>query len=136
MRLIVTGVDAQGRSTVVDERPFTTDPVSVVSATVFSTGESPPALERPLTVPARPQACPPGTSLWQVYSMPPNAQFELHRTNTLDYDHVLAGSASLILETGEVGIGPGDCVVVADVVHGFRVGPDGLVLSVMFLGLK
>ncbi len=66
---------------------------------------------------------------------PPNVDAYLHRSDTLDYDCVLSGMVTLVLEDGEVDLHTGDTVVIPGVLHGWRSGPDGAVSSAIVLGL-
>jgi uncharacterized cupin superfamily protein len=43
-----------------------------------------------------------------------------HTTNTVDYVMVLEGEITLELDTGEVALGPGDCVVQRSTRHAWR----------------
>jgi quercetin dioxygenase-like cupin family protein len=74
-------------------------------------------------------------SRWILVKWPPGADAFFHRTDTLDYDVVLSGQVTLLLEDGEVVLDAGDSVVIPGVVHGWRAGPEGCVSSVVVLAL-
>jgi uncharacterized cupin superfamily protein len=80
---------------------------------------------------------PPGGSAWRVFEVPPDAQMReamknavgriegmeadgFHTTQTIDYVMVLEGEISLELDTGEVLLKPGDCVVQRGTRHAWR----------------
>lgn len=44
----------------------------------------------------------------------------MHATDTIDYLVVVSGELVLVLETGEVTLGPGDFIVDRGVIHGWR----------------
>lgn len=128
MRQIVTGIDEAGSSCIVEE------------STVGSAGKA--FYESPSTLAPRPPgkgqfvdvAVPVGTNRWMVMDLAPGFKFEMHHTDTIDLDTVLAGSIDLILDDGRHSCTVGDCVVVTGVDHAWEVGPDGCTLSVVFLG--
>ena len=80
---------------------------------------------------------PAGGSAWRVFTVPPDAQMReamasaaadmegieadgMHTTQTIDYVMVLEGEISLELDTGEVLLKPGDCVVQRGTRHAWR----------------
>jgi quercetin dioxygenase-like cupin family protein len=69
-----------------------------------------------------------------VVHFPPGASSELHHTDTVDYDVVLAGSIDLILDGGNHRLEAGDCTVITGIDHNWQAGPDGCTLSVTLLG--
>lgn len=77
---------------------------------------------------------PPGATRWRVVTMGAGWQAAMHKTNTIDYDVVLAGDLELVLEDGAVSLAPGDVVVLPGVVHGWRAGPHGASMAVTMLG--
>jgi hypothetical protein len=78
--------------------------------------------------------CPSGSVLWTVFSQAPGEEFPLHYTATLDFNLVVAGSTTLILEEGEAHLDAGDCVLVNGLPHGWRAGPQGCELSNVLVG--
>jgi quercetin dioxygenase-like cupin family protein len=135
VRFIVTGTDAQQRSTVVGEDTIEVG-AGAGSTPLWSTQTSPPAVDRPSVDPAYTPVAVAGSTSWRLWELAPGAEIGLHRTNTLDYDTIVHGSGVLVLETAEVELGPGDNVVIPDVLHGWRAGPDGLAASIVLIGLE
>jgi mannose-6-phosphate isomerase-like protein (cupin superfamily) len=135
VRRVVTGVDDEGRSTVIADSDafggdawaevWLTDPAHGLDA-VVDPREGPMVLEPP-----------PGGTAWRVFTVPPDAVLRerlartagsipgiepdgFHTTGTVDYVMVLEGEISLELDTGEVALGPGDCVVQRGTRHAWR----------------
>jgi mannose-6-phosphate isomerase-like protein (cupin superfamily) len=134
-RRVVTGTDQQGRSTFVSDgeafggdawaEVWITDPAQGIDALV-DPRDGLMVLEPP-----------PGGSAWRVFQVPPDAvmreamagaagQIEgleadgFHTTQTVDYVMVLDGEIALELDTGEVTLHPGDCVVQRGTRHAWR----------------
>ena len=72
-----------------------------------------------------------GQLLWRVVRMDPLREDAPHETATTDIDTVLFGWIELVLDTGRVRLNAGDSVVIPGVPHGWSVGPEGCVLSVV-----
>lgn len=158
MRRIVTGVGADGRSTVfADGEPpvtFHSDgtaaparvdawsraPVPTGEAVVhqlWALGAEPRrGIGDPTTAMTGPEFdTPAGETSWIVTQMGPHLDVPMHSTPTVDYGLVLAGRVELGLETGSVSLGPGDTVVVDAVLHSWRTGPEGCVIATVQVGL-
>lgn len=135
VRRVVTGLDDQGRSTFLSDGPahggdawaeiWITDPALGPDAVVdpdFGTSVLEP---------------PPGGTAFRVFHVPTDEDMRarmrdavgriegveadgFHTTRTLDYVMVLEGQISLELDTGEVLLGPGDCVVQRGTRHAWR----------------
>lgn len=58
----------------------------------------------------------------------------MHYTATVDFDFVVGGSTTLVLESDEVALEPGDCVLIPGVPHAWRAGPDGCELCNVLIG--
>ncbi len=134
MRRVVTAVDADGHSCVVEEAELGAPDEQLLQVGIFATdtvmpGPRPAGRGADLDL-----GVPPGHTRWLVVHWPPDATAHLHHTDTLDYDTVLAGSIDLILDDGDHHLDPGDCVVVTGVDHNWRAGPEGCTLSVVLLG--
>jgi naringenin degradation protein FdeH len=166
MRRIVTGNGRDGRSTVVhDGGPPTVfrfgaegDPHAAIPERL---GELPPSLAAETSAVAELWAtdevldaasaaaatdatatgdwdveCPPGGTRCRLVRYGPGLTAPLHRTATLDYDMVLAGSVDLLLEDGtEVAMTADDVVVIPGIVHGWRAGPEGCTMFIVMSGL-
>jgi hypothetical protein len=138
VRRFVTGVDANGRSCVVEETTMTPladpDNPGFSSALAGRTDSSPPA--------ARPEGVghhvdlglAPGLVQWLIVDYPANLEFPAHHTDTVDFDLLLEGHLVLVLDDGEHPLEPGDVVVVNGVDHGWKTGPSGCRLSVCSVG--
>jgi len=138
MQHVVTGLGPDGRSTVLERRDLSSPPGErVVVETVWSTQQLPPGVPQPLHTQGEPAdiGVPQVGSSWLIVKWPPGADAYLHRSDTLDYDCVLSGQVTLVLEDGEVELHAGDSVVIPGVLHGWRAGPDGAVSSAIVLGL-
>lgn len=131
----MTGVDEHGRSTVVADgeafggdtwaEVWVTDPAHGLDALV-DPHDGPMVLEPPA-----------GGSAWRVFSLAPDAVLRarlidaaaripglepdgFHVTQTVDLVMVLEGEVSLELDTGEVPLRTGDCVVQRGTRHAWR----------------
>lgn len=137
-RLLITGVDAAGRSCAVqdDQATLQGDPSfqSLVYSVLYSTPSAP-------SIPKGGRAANPldlgvaaGTVNWLLIEYAPGAEFSMHHTDTVDLDTVLSGSVELTLGDGTHPLAAGDSVVVTGVDHAWRAGPDGCRLSVVAIG--
>jgi mannose-6-phosphate isomerase-like protein (cupin superfamily) len=135
VRRVVTGVDEEGRSTFLSDGPafggdrwaevWLTDPVNGLDA-VADPRQGTGVLEPPA-----------GGAAWRVFEVPPDSvmreriaeavgQIEgleadgFHTTQTIDFVMVLEGEIALELDTGEVMLRPGDCVVQRATRHAWR----------------
>ena len=61
-----------------------------------------------------------GHANFAVCEFAPGSEAIMHATDTVDYLVVLSGKVTLVLETGEAVLGPGDFVVDRGVLHGWR----------------
>jgi quercetin dioxygenase-like cupin family protein len=142
MQFVVTGVDDQGRSTILETREALPDSIqfSGYSRTdaVWVTRDQPFELvsqRPPADGPVREFDVPVGGTKWMIVELTPASEGAWHRTNTLDYDVILRGEVTLELETGSVTLLPGDSVVMSGVNHKWIPGPDGLLMSAVLLGV-
>lgn len=136
MRLIITGVDADGKSCVVgnDEVEINSVAPGFAIALPYATTQSPP--------PARPQGnadlidqfLEPGHVRWMVVDQGPNTETPMHHTDTVDFETVLSGSVDLILDDGAHHLEAGDMVVMNGVDHAWKAGPDGYRMSAVLIG--
>jgi quercetin dioxygenase-like cupin family protein len=136
MRRLLTGVNEDGRSCVVEETEIApTEAVpGIAAAMLFATSQSPP--------PPRPAGrgdfldlgVAPGVCRWMMLDWDPHHSWAMHHTDTLDFDLVLSGRVDLILEAGEFNLEPGDCAVITGVDHAWRAGPSGCRISIITLG--
>lgn len=130
MRVVITGHDDQGRSVVVsDEQTGDRGMVNVFTTGLDPTDIGPPS-DAPhiASVPAR------GAASWIFVDITPEAQMReslgrgvegidadgWHATPTVDYVLVLTGSVVLSLDTTDVELAAGDCVVQRGTRHAWR----------------
>lgn len=142
MRRVITGLDGDGRSCVISDESIDTARGRASGGRdkgtlcrLWATDEVPPLVDRPRNFPLLNTGAAPGSTRWLLLGWEPNTVRTTVRTNTLDYDTVLEGSCELILESGSVWLAAGDSVMIPGTVHGWRAGPDGVVLSVVVIGL-
>jgi hypothetical protein len=143
MKLLITGIDDDGRSAVLVERDVEAPRAESFADVLSTTSESPPP-PRPrgkgeffpadVWAPGLPPK--PGMTSWQVLRFVADDTFPVHQTDTIDFDTVLTGSIDLLLDDGDHPLSAGDCVVVTGVDHGWRVGSEGATLAVVMLGSR
>lgn len=130
-RRVVTGLDAAGRSTVLIDGPV---PPEGTWAREDQQGAQPWLVERipvdlgdshdPIAGRALAELPPPGGAFFRIFTWQPGAGWPMHRTPTVDFLVVVSGRLELILETGSVRLGPGDCLVQRRTRHAWRVQGD------------
>jgi quercetin dioxygenase-like cupin family protein len=136
MRLLVTGVDADGRSCVVSEQ-VGLHPVpdgAFHFGVVHRTAAAPPPAGPAARTELMDVQVPPGIAQWIVVDYEPGGVQEWHHTDTVDFDLVLQGSIDLTLDDGVHHLDAGDGAVINGVDHAWQAGPEGCRLSVLFLG--
>jgi quercetin dioxygenase-like cupin family protein len=160
MRRVITGHDAQGRSTVLsDGAPPTvfraTSTTSLDKVAPEPLVSPPPAGEgfvhelwaldnEPVKgsqdpTPAIAAAvfdAPPGATKWIITELGPGVGAAMHHTPTIDYGVIVAGEVEMGLETGNVVLRAGDTVFVDGVEHSWRAGPEGCVIATVLVGLR
>lgn len=140
MRLLVTGVDAAGRSCAAQDGPVTLQGDASLGGLLFSVLYATPSLPSITSGGGRVAdfldlAVPPGSMRWTLIEYAPGAGFSMHHTDTVDLDVVLSGSVELILDDGGHLLTVGDSAVVTGVDHAWRAGPEGCRLNVMTIGV-
>ena len=136
MRVLITGVDADGKSCVVSEQ-VGLDPVpdgAFHFGVVHRTPSGPPPAGPAARTERMDVQVPPGIAQWVVVDYEPGGVQEWHHTDTIDFNHVLSGSIDLTLDDGVHHLEAGDGAVVNGVDHAWQAGADGCRLSVLFLG--
>jgi quercetin dioxygenase-like cupin family protein len=137
-RVLVTGVDAAGRSCVIQQSPVTlqdagTDGLSYAllyaasSASIAdSGGRQADWFDLGLAA---------GAIRWTIVEYAPGMSFSMHHTDSVDLDTVMSGSVELTLDDGAHQLAEGDCVVMTGVDHAWHAGPDGCRLGVLAIGV-
>jgi quercetin dioxygenase-like cupin family protein len=138
-RLLITGVDAAGRSCAVQDGPVAMQGDAHLGGLLFSVLYVAPCAPAISAGGGRSAdlldlVVPPGALRWTAIEYAPSAEFSMHHTDTVDFDVVLSGSVELILDDGAHPLGVGDSAVVTGVDHSWRAGPDGCRLNVLTIG--
>lgn len=122
LRRVVTGLDDQGRSCVMIDGTVPQLGGTPSADFVWRTEAAPAdnSGQADTAVPYRTDLLHTGGSNFAVCEFPPNTEAFMHATDTIDYLVVLDGRVTLVLETGEADLGPGDLVVDRGVMHGWR----------------
>jgi quercetin dioxygenase-like cupin family protein len=136
MRVLITGVNEQGHSCVVDEStpvvsPF--GPGGITVAVVASSESCPPPARPPGRGDLVGVASTPGVARWSYIDFPPGVTTHVHHTDSLDFDVILDGRVDLILDDGAHQLGPGDGVVIKGVDHGWETHDEGCRMSVVVI---
>lgn len=146
MRLLVLGVDAEGRSCVTEQREvvdFSAIPgiPGTTIARLFGTSESPPRCGPPGEGKKASDNPAAGLISWYVVNHEPygpgekdNAATELHHRNVLELIYFIEGGGDMILGDGPHPVRADDCIVMAGNSHGLRPGPQGCRLMVFAIG--
>ena len=138
-RLLITGVDASGRSCQAQDGPVALQGIGSPAGILYSVLYAAPSIPSISTGGGRAAdfldlVVPPGALRWTVIEYVAGGAFSMHHTDTVDFDVVLSGSVELILDDGAHPLAAGDSVVVMGVDHAWRAGPEGCRLSVMTIG--
>lgn len=145
MRFVMVGVTADGRSTVSAVHDLLAGPGVVLPNDVV---RAPTAVDRMwetddvrrAIVVGRPDVplvdlhVGPGAATWFMTSFGPGRTSVYHRTDTVDFDIVLSGAVTLVLDDDEVVLTSGDAVVVPGVGHAWRAGSEGYVMACLVIG--
>lgn len=138
-RLLVTGVDAAGRSCAEQDGPVTLDGFpgfeGILFSVLYATPSAPAISRGGRSADTLDLGVPPGTVNWKIIDYGPGVAFSMHHTDTVDLDLVLSGSVELILDDGAHPLEAGDTAVVTGVDHAWRTGPEGCRISVMSVGV-
>lgn len=120
-RRIVTGLNSEGKSTVIidDAVPRFND---MSAALIWKTDQYPAdnSGNKDTAVPYSVELLHTPGSNFAVCEFPPHTQAYMHATDTIDYLVILSGHVTLVMEEGDVNLGPGDFVVDRGVMHGWR----------------
>lgn len=129
-RRVITGLDAEGRSTFLIDGPIPRGPEGanqlVWRAAALPADNSGTA---DTSIPFSTDLLKDGSASFSIAELPPGIPRFMHATDTIDYLVILKGALVLETETGEVVLGPGDCVVQRGTAHAWR--NDGPEVAVM-----
>jgi mannose-6-phosphate isomerase-like protein (cupin superfamily) len=136
VRLVVLGVDASGRSCVVQqsELPFAPIPGLPGSkhAKLFATDQSPPPPRPPGLGKCNADSLPPGYVTWYAIehgAVESEAQRRptptLHHRNAIDMTIILEGGGDMLLGDGPFSVQAGDCIVMHGIDHALHPGVQG-----------
>jgi quercetin dioxygenase-like cupin family protein len=78
----------------------------------------------------------PGEIRWIVVQFSPDHLTVFHRTETVDFNTILAGEVILELKQGQVHLKSGDFILVNGVDHAWRTAKRGATLSCVVTGVK
>jgi hypothetical protein len=132
--LYVTGLNDRGCATVVKTENL--DSASIGSAPKKTELWRWERLPDGVTTPVMDVGCAPGDILWRVLRWPAGTAHGMHRSETIDFHSVLFGTIELLLEGSSIKLSASDCAVVTGVMHGWRVGEDGCVMSTTNIGVS
>jgi quercetin dioxygenase-like cupin family protein len=120
-RRVVTGLDQDGRSCVMIDGPIPQFE-SVPAAHVWCTDRVPAdnSGRTDTAVPYDLAHLHSGGTSFTICEFAPGFEAFMHATDTIDYLVVLRGRVTLVLETGETTLGPGDFLVDRGVQHAWR----------------
>jgi quercetin dioxygenase-like cupin family protein len=145
VRTFVAGLNAEGRSCIVDEGDVTPHSVEGIvglrSATLWASRETPPPAPPFQQGDSVEIGLPPGHVRWMVVEHEPPRDGEpkgissrMHHQDAVELVFVLGGSTRLLLDDDERDLVPGDCVVQPGVNHAFADGAEGCRLLVVVVG--
>jgi quercetin dioxygenase-like cupin family protein len=121
-RRVVTGLNEEGKSCIVIDGPIPSSD-GIPAALAWRTDALPAdnsGSEDPVA-PYTLEMLHPTGSAFTICEFKPGTDGGYHATDTIDYLVILAGEVTLLLETGEAALKPGDFVVDRGTVHGWRV---------------
>jgi mannose-6-phosphate isomerase-like protein (cupin superfamily) len=141
IRRVVTGHDAQGRSTVLIDEQVTNQHSPRPSATysvIWSTEELPANNDGNADPSGKsiPTAIANG-SVFRVVSFGPGVAPRNHRTDSVDYAVVISGEIDMVMETGTVRLKAGDVMVQRGTIHDWvNSGTVPCVIAFALIGAK
>jgi hypothetical protein len=143
VKLVVLGTDEGGQSKIVRVKEIHADdasaPMDILRQGLWSTREFPPEVPVPLRAPSEAPTTFKGddrTSGFLVARFPPNLRTPNHRTDTLDYEVIIAGKIALHADEGSVELGVGDMMVIPGIRHFWVTEEDSCTMAVTWLSLS
>jgi len=132
---VITGYGPDGRSTVIsseekssfgtrgfddltdDSAIQASENIAKPSIAKLYESDRPGIFDRPATGTLLPISTPPHGALWLEMKFDGHYETEFHRTDSIDFHHIVAGEVELILEDGSVMLRAGDSVLLPGVIH-------------------
>jgi quercetin dioxygenase-like cupin family protein len=111
-RRVITGLDAEGRSTLLIDGPSRT--------VIWSSAETPVDNSRTGDAGGIPFRIPTHGNLFIYSDFPPGDRKPMHSTDTIDYIIVLSGEVVFIAETAQTRLRAGDVIVCRGITHGWH----------------
>ncbi|MFT4230237.1 MAG: hypothetical protein QM602_08115 [Microbacterium sp.] len=134
MRLIVAGMK-DGRSALLQEIPIAHPGTAMSTVQVLNLDTTQPGMRAAGVGEYRDYGIPVGGVHWLHARFAPNERRPAHYTNTLDCHTIVEGWIELVLDDGAHRLEPGDGAICRGVDHGWRVGPEGCIVSMMLFGI-
>ena len=147
MRRVLTGVDADGRSCIVEDVDVEAQAIPGIdglrSATLFHTPGGPPPAPAPQAGRALDHGLAPGALRWILVDNDPPAGgvrpdicVTMHHQDVYELVFVVAGSTRLVLDADATVLEAGDCVMLAGVDHAFETGEHGCRMLAVAVGTQ
>ena len=139
MQFSMVGADAQGRSTVVSVKSveFPHDPQGLAVETLWAM-----AAEEIKAAPPHAKdshwmdlGLADGALRWVMWRLPPGSTSQMHHTDTIDCQVILAGEVTCELGAGEVRLRPGDAILIPGLEHKWVASSEGCTLAGVCRGL-
>ena len=146
MRRVLTGTDADGRSTILEDGEVEAEEVAGLiglrSGSLWTSDGEPPGPAPAQAGRPNDVALAPGAVRWFLVDHdPPSIAgrpeicVEMHHQDALELVHILSGSTTLVVDTGETVLYAGHAAVLPGVDHAFLTGADGCRMLAVALGL-
>ena len=135
MRMLITGVDDEGCSCVVEETTPAAEPFvsGITVAFATATSSAPPPTRPPGRGELIGVSGTPGIARWSFIDFPPDASTPVHHTDSVDFDVVLDGEINIVLDDGAHRLSAGDGVVINGVDHAWQTNDAGCRMSVVVI---
>ena len=111
-RRVITGLDEDGRSTLLIDAP--------AAAIIWSNAATPADNSATIDAGGGRFKIPTSGGLFIFSDFPPGDRKPMHSTDTLDYITIISGEVVFITETTETRLCAGDVIVCRGIIHGWR----------------
>jgi hypothetical protein len=75
-----------------------------------------------------------GAAIWDIYEFSEGLVYDMHHTDTVDFDVLVDGGMTLVPDRDELELTPGDGVLLRGDRHGWRAGMQGCRMLFTLLG--